>query len=51
MADWTLRWRGGRRKSKRSEKEWQIGLGRGGEAGGSPKGARKSGGLDFKVAG
>ena len=25
-ADWTLKWRGGRRKSKRSEKEWQNGL-------------------------
>ena len=25
-ADWTLKWRGGRRKSKRSEQEWQIGL-------------------------
>ena len=24
--DWTLKWRGGRRKSKRSEQEWQIGL-------------------------
>ena len=24
--DWTLKRRGGRRKSKRSEKEWQIGL-------------------------
>jgi len=26
VADWTLKRRGGRRKSKRSEKEWQIGL-------------------------
>ena len=26
VADWTLKWRGGRRKSKRSEQEWQIGL-------------------------
>ena len=26
VADWTLRWRGGRRKSKRGEKEWWIGL-------------------------
>jgi len=24
--DWTLKWRGGRRKSKRSEKELRIGL-------------------------
>ena len=24
--EWTLKRRGGRRKSKRSEKEWQIGL-------------------------
>ena len=24
--DWTLKWRGGRRKSKRSEKERRIGL-------------------------
>ena len=26
VAEWTLKWRGGRRKSKRSEKELQIGL-------------------------
>ena len=26
VADWTLKWRGGRRKSKRSEKERRIGL-------------------------
>mgnify|MGYP004716415917 CR=1 FL=1 len=26
VADWTLKRRGGRRKSKRSEKEWQNGL-------------------------
>ena len=26
VADWTLRWRGGRRKSKRGEKERRIGL-------------------------
>lgn len=25
-ANWTLKWRGGRRKSKRSEKEQRIGL-------------------------
>ena len=25
-ADWTLKWRGDARKSKRSEQEWQIGL-------------------------
>ena len=25
VADWTLRWRGGMRKSKRSEKERRIG--------------------------
>ena len=25
-ADWTLKWRGGRRKSKRGEKERRIGL-------------------------
>ncbi|WP_195367385.1 hypothetical protein [Lachnospira eligens] len=25
-AEWTLRWRGGRRKSKRREKERRIGL-------------------------
>ncbi len=24
--DWTLKWRGDARKSKRSEQEWQIGL-------------------------
>ena len=24
--DWTLKWRGDRRKSKRSEQEWQNGL-------------------------
>ena len=24
--DWTLKWRGDARKSKKSEKEWQIGL-------------------------
>ena len=26
VADWTLKWRGDARKSKRSEKEWQNGL-------------------------
>ena len=26
VADWTLKWRGDARKSKKSEKEWQIGL-------------------------
>ena len=26
VADWTLRWRGDARKSKRSEKEWRIGF-------------------------
>ena len=26
VADWTLKWRGGRRKSKRSEKELRNGL-------------------------
>ena len=26
VADWTLKWRGDARKSKRSEQEWQIGL-------------------------
>ena len=26
VADWTLKRRGGMRKSKRGEKEWQIGL-------------------------
>ena len=26
VADWTLKWRGGRRKSKRGEKERRIGL-------------------------
>ena len=51
VADWTLRWRGGRRKSKRGEKERRIGLCSSGEAGGSPKGARRSGGLDFEVEG
>ncbi len=29
MADWTLKRRGGRRKSKRNEKKWWIGLRRG----------------------
>ena len=26
VAEWTLKWRGDARKSKRSEQEWQIGL-------------------------
>lgn len=26
VAEWTLKWRGDARKSKRSEKEWEIGL-------------------------
>ena len=26
VAEWTLKWRGDARKSKKSEKEWQIGL-------------------------
>ena len=26
VADWTLKWRGDARKSKKSEKEWQNGL-------------------------
>ena len=51
MADWTLRWRGDARKSKRGEKERRIGLCSSGEAGGSPKGARRSGGLDFEMEG
>ena len=36
--NWTLRRRGGVRKSKRSEKEWQIGLCGSGKMRGSPKG-------------
>ena len=50
-ADWTLKQREARRKSKRSEKERRIGRGSGGKAGGSPKGICRSGRLDVEAAG
>ena len=50
-ADWTLKRREARRKSKRDLQKRRIGRGSGGKAGGSPKGVRKSGGLDVEAAG
>lgn len=43
--------REGTRKSKKSEPEPRIGRQSGGKHGGSPKGVRKSGGLDVEAAG
>jgi len=51
VTDWTLKLREAWQKSKRSKKPWWIGRQRCGEAGRSPKGARKRGGLDVKAAG
>ena len=48
-ADWTLKWGETRRKSKRNEKEQRIGLRSGERHGGSPKGKRRSSGLDFEA--
>ena len=50
-ADWTLKRREDTKKSKKSEPEPRIGRQSGGKHGGSPKGARKSGELDFEVEG
>ena len=50
-ADWTLKRREDTKKSKKSEPEPRIGRQSGGKHGGSPKGVRKSGGLDVEVAG
>ena len=50
-ADWTLKRREETKKSKKSEPEPRIGRQSGGKHGGSPKGVRKSGGLDVEAAG
>ena len=50
-ADWTSKRREGTKKSKKREPEQRIGRQSGGKHGGSPKGIRKSGGLDVKAAG
>lgn len=49
--DWTLKRREDTKKSKKSEPEPRIGRQSGGKHGGSPKGVRKSGGLDVEAAG
>ena len=49
-ADWTLKRREDTKKSKKSEPEPRIGRQSGGKHGGSPKGVRKSGGMDVEAA-
>ena len=50
-ADWTSKRREGTKKSKKREPEQRIGRQSGGKHGGSPKGIRKSGGLDVEAVG
>ncbi len=49
-ADWTLKRREDTKKSKKSEPEPRIGRQSSGKHGGSPKGVRKSGGMDVEAA-